>query len=138
MDEIKADLFEYSFELLDSTISSVQSGGKDTTIIFSSLNIHKYFGKIEFGIEESFAKEAQLMIRDAIIHGEQPEYPSSIVDASVVQNGSIYGNYIDYPFTATGDLQFVITFSTHDKVIIKSSKAFMVIKDLDNMKSDIQ
>ena len=74
MDEIKEDLFEYAFELLDSTISSVQSGDKDTTIIFSSLNIHKYFGKIEFGIEESFAKEAQLMIRDAIIHGEQPEY----------------------------------------------------------------
>jgi hypothetical protein len=111
---------------------------KNLIICFDSLHIHKYFGKIDFGIEHSFSSRAELIFKDAIIHGNEPEYPSRIMDFSLVENGMIYANYIDCPFSAKGDVQLVITFSSHEKITIRSSKAFMMVKDLDNPKSHIQ
>ena len=138
MDKISEDLFQFAFELYDSTVESLDLNDKNLVISFGSIHIHKYFGKIDFGIEESFSSQAEMILKDAIIHGEQPEYPSRIMDLSIVKDGSIFGNYIDYPFTAKGDIQLVITFNTHEKVTIRSSKVFMVIKDLDNQKSHIK
>lgn len=138
MDKISEDLFQYAFEVTESTIESFKLEEKDLIVIFSSLNVHKYFGKIDFGIEESYEKNAQMIIRDAVVYGQEPDFPSKVSDFSFVEDGSIYRNYIDYPFTAKGDLQFVITFYTGDKVTVRSNKVFMIINALDSNKHDIQ
>ncbi len=138
MDKIREELFQYAFEVTESTIESFKSEEKDLTVTFSSLNVHKYFGKIDFGIEESYEKNAQLIIRDAVVYGQEPDFPSKVLDFSFVKDGSIYRNYIDYPFTASGDLQFVITFYTGQKITVRSNKVFMIIKDLDSNKHEIQ
>ncbi len=136
MERISDDLFQHAFELLESTVESLDVKDKNLIICFDSVNIHKYFGKIDFGIEKSFTSKGEMILKDAILYGDEPEYPAQILDLSLVENGSIFENYIDYPFTAKGDVQLVITFSGHEKITIRSSKAFMMIKDLDNAKSD--
>ena len=138
MDKISEDLFQFAFELYVSTVDSLCLNDTNLIISFGSIHIHKYFGKIDFGIEESFSSQAEMILKNAIVHGEQPEYPSRIRDLALVKDGTIFGKYIDYPFTAKGDIQLVITFITHEKVTIRSSKVFMVIKDLDNQKSQIK
>ncbi len=138
MDKISDDLFQYAFEVTESTVESFKLEEKDLIVTFSSLNVHKYFGKIDFGIEESSVKQAQMIIRDAVVYGDGPSCPAKVADFSFVENGSIYGNYIDYPLSAKGDVQMVIIFYTQQKVTVRSNKAFMVIKDLDNKKSEVQ
>jgi len=138
MDRLDDALFQFAFQLHDSMIDSLDLNDKNLIIYFGSIHIHKYLGKISFGIEESFTSQAEMILKDAVIHGNEPEYPSSILDFSLVEDGKIHGNHINYPFTAKGDIQLVITFSSHEKITIRSSKAFMMIKDLDNPKSNIQ
>lgn len=138
MDKISDELFQFAFELLHATIESVDINEKSLIISFDSVYIHKYFGKIEFGIGQSFTTQGEMVLRDVTIHGDAPQYPARIVDLSFVENGSIFGNYIDYPFSASGDVQLVITFDNHEKITITSSKAFMMIKDLDKNISNNQ
>ncbi len=138
MDRLDDELFQFAFQLHDSRIKSLDLNDKSLIIYFDLIHIHKYLGKISFGIEESFISQAEMILKYAIIHGNEPEYPSRIMDFSLVENGKIHGNHINYPFSAKGDIQLVITFSSHEKITIRSSKAFMMIKDLDNPKSHIQ
>lgn len=138
MDRLDDALFQFAFQLHDSRIKSLDYNDKSLIICFDLIHIHKYLGKISFGIEESFTSQAEMILKDAVIHGNEPEYPSRIKDFSLVEDGKIHGNHINYPFTAKGDIQLVITFSSHEKITIRSSKAFMMIKDLDNQKSHIQ
>ncbi len=132
MDKISDELFQHAFELVESNIKSLDLNDRDLIISFDSVNIHKYFGKIDFGIEDSFIACAEMILKDAILHGEKPDLPARIVDVSLVENGSIYGNYIEYPFSASGDVQLVITFANHEKITITSKKAFMIIKQLED------
>jgi len=138
MDRLDDELFQFAFQLHDSRIKSLDHNDKSLIICFDLLHIHKYLGKIGFGIEESFTSQAEMILKDAVIHGNEPEYPGRIIDFSLVEDGKIHGNHINYPFTAKGDIQLVITFSSHEKITIRSSKAFMMIKDLDNQKSHVQ
>lgn len=138
MGRLDDELFQFAFQLHDSIIKSLDLNEKNLVICLDSIMVHKYLGKISFGIEESFRSQAEMILKDAIVHGHEPKYPSQILDFSLVENGKIYGNYIDYPFIAKGDVQLVITFVSYEKITIRSSKAFMVVKDLDNPKSYIQ
>jgi len=138
MQQTEKNIFNYAFKLIESIITSVDRKDKGLIIRLDSVKVFKYSGKIDFGIEETVFSSAEIHLNSSILYGEEPEYPAQILDISLVLDGQIYGNYIDYPLVVGGEIQLVIIFASHNKLTIRANKMYIILKELDETKYEVQ
>lgn len=120
--------YNFSIDLQNSIITNTIHNERDLHIKLDDLRFYSFIGKLDISQDISYVN-AELIFNNTLIFGEEPGYPSRIIDFSLVKDGEIYGNYLDYPFLIKGDIQFVLTFDTYGKLTLKAQRMNILIEN---------
>ena len=118
----------YTLELHNSVIIDSAIEDKVYIIKLSNLKLYKCLGNIGVS-QDIIRKSADLILNDVTIHGEEPGFPVEIIDFSLVRDGEIFGNDLDYPLVINGNIQLVIYFKTHSKLTITANKMYIILSE---------
>lgn len=120
--------YSNSFELHGSLISCMDEKNDDIIIGLNNLRMHRF--KNETGYDEQIVyTDADLILNGCKLYGDEPEFPARITDFSLVRDGNIFGNLLEYPFLINGEIQLVLTLEPYNKLTIRASKMFMIVPD---------
>ena len=118
----------YTLELHNSVITSSVKDDKVYIIKLSNLKLYKNLGNIG-NRQDIILNSADLILNDVIIYGKEPCYPVEIIDFSLVRDGEIFGNYLEYPFVINGNIQLVVNFRTYSKLTITARKMYIILSE---------
>lgn len=120
--------YSFSFELHSSVITDTLEVNRDFVINLINLKLYKCLGYTGSD-QQIIHTTAELFLNDVTLHGDEPAYPSRIIDFSLVRDGEIFGNLLNYPFVINGDIQFVVTLESYIKLTIRARKMYMILSE---------
>lgn len=120
--------YSFAFELHSSVITETIEENNQFVLKLKNLKLYKYLDNVVSN-QHIIHSTADLILNDVILHGDEPDYPSRILDFSLVRDGEIFGNLLNYPFIINGDIQFVVTFESYIKLIIRARKMYVVLSE---------
>lgn len=127
----------YILELHNSVITDTIKENSEYIIKLNNLKLYKYLGNI--GISgDIIYKSADLILNEVTIHGDESHYPVEIIDFSLVKDGEIFGNFLDYPFVINGNIQLVVNFKSYSKLTIIARKMYIILSGPVNDDEKIQ
>ena len=137
MNNQNRNVYLHSIELHGSIVTCMDEKNNDIIIALNNLRMHGFIN--ETGNDKNIVyTDANLILSNCKLYGNEPEFPARIIDFSLVRDGNIFGNLLEYPFLINGEIQLVLTLEPHNKMTIRASKMFMIVPDPVNNDENLQ
>jgi hypothetical protein len=105
-------------ELHDSKVAMIDRQDGDAVVHFLPAYLHKSDGRSGYDPGTGWVQEVQLILREATVEGEFPDWPCHVLDGALTIDGARHDNSIPVPLTSEASAELMLIFDSVHAVTV--------------------
>ena len=118
----------YGIELLNSTLTGVDTQGRSVVIELGPTYVHETDGRLGESPGRKFRQDASLRISEVSVFPVINDLPASITDSALKIDRTFHNNIVPLPIIYSGPVEFWCTTNAQERLQVKGDGAVLVLR----------